>query len=113
MNKAKHKKIQTLMRSVSMMHKGKGMRMHKGKGRHKRGGSFQSFISGVGDFLKRTKILSTLGGIGAKLIPGQFGEIAGALGTAAGSLGYGRRRHGGSRHHRGGALRLAGGALYN
>lgn len=95
-----------------------GMRMHKGKGKHrKHGGSFQSFISGANDFLKRTGLLSKLGAFGASILPGEFGKIAGTLGTAAGSLGYGRRRgrpcSGRRMVKRGGALRLAGGAIYH
>ena len=88
------------------MRKG-GMRKHR-----KRGGSFQSFISGANDFLKRTGLLSKLGAFGSSILPGEFGKIAGTLGTAAGSLGYGRRRRRRGRPC-GGSLRLAGGALYH
>lgn len=85
-----------------------GRKTHK---KHKRGGSFQSFLSSANDFLKRTGLLSKLGQFGASILPGEFGKIAGTLGTAAGSLGYGRRRHK-APVRRGGALRLAGGAMY-
>jgi len=72
------------------------------------GGSFMSFIKGVGKFLKKNKVLSTLGSIGSQLVPGQWGSRLGQAGKMAGTMGYGRR----GRRHCGGSLRLAGGALY-
>lgn len=81
-------------------------------GRRKRGGSwagFKSFLGKANNFLKRTGLVSKLAGVGASVLPGQYGMALGSAGTFAKKLGYGRRR---MVRRRGGALRMAGGALY-
>jgi len=78
------------------------------RGGRKRGGSFESFLSGANKFLKNSGLLSTLGEIGSQIAPGKWGQRIGMAGKVAGTLGYGRRR----RRRCSGSLRLAGGALY-
>lgn len=70
--------------------------------RRKIGGSFRSFINKAGDFLKKTKLLST---VGRQLAPlaGPYEGLASKAVDYAASQGYGRRRI-----RRGGALRPAG-----
>lgn len=83
-----------------------------------RGGSLKSFLSSVNNFLKKHKIVSTVGRALAPAIP-----IAGQIGNAAAAFGYGRRRRTRRKRFLGvgrrrtarrrgtGALRLAGGAV--
>ena len=72
--------------------------MPRRRHRRKMGGSFKSFWSKAKGFLKRTKLLST---IGSKLVPmaGSYAPLAGAALGMVKRAGYGRR---------GGALRPAG-----
>jgi len=81
---------------------GRRVRHHRvGRRRHRRmhGGGFLSFLGKANDFLKNSKLVSTVGSaLGSAGVP-----FASQIGSVAGSLGYGRRRH-----RRGGALRLAG-----
>jgi hypothetical protein len=60
--------------------------------RKMKGRGFMDFISKVGGFLKKHKIISRAGGVLGRILPGQYGNVARTVGTAAGSLGYGRRR---------------------
>ena len=72
------------------------------RGRRMRGRGFMDFISKAGDFLKKSKLISTVGSaLGAAGIP-----FASQIGSVAGSLGFGRRRH-----RRGHGLHLAGGSM--
>lgn len=75
------------------------------------GGALPAWMSEVGDFLKKHKIISRGASALSGILPGAWGTAAGLAGKAASAVGYGRRRrrHGGAL---GGALRLAGGALY-
>ena len=78
-----------------MIHRASGRRRH----RRMRGGGFMDFLGKANNFLKSSKLVSTVGNaLGAAGVP-----FASTIGNAAGSFGYGRRRH-----RRGGALRLAG-----
>ena len=82
-------------------------RKAKGGGRRRRmkGRGIMDVIRKVGGFLKQHKVISRVGGVLGKVLPGKFGNSARVVGTAAGSLGYGRRR----RVHRcGRGLRLSG-----
>ena len=75
--------------------------------RRKVGGSFKSFWGKAKNFLKKTKLLSTVGNAIAPALPGIWGSAARAGVNYAKSQGYGRRRriH---RRRKGGALRAAG-----
>ena len=66
--------------------------------RPKRGEGFMDILKSANNFLKKTKLISTVAGALGGL-PGGFGGIAGTVGNVAGSMGYGRRR----RTRRGGA----------
>ena len=73
------------------------MRRHR---RRMRGRGLADFLGKANNFLRSSKLVSTIGNaLGAAGVP-----FASQIGSVAGSLGYGRRR----RHRRGGALRLAG-----
>lgn len=66
--------------------------------RRMRGRGLMDFLGKANNFLKQSKLVSSVGSaLGAAGVP-----FASQIGSVAGSLGYGRRR-------RGGALRLAGG----
>lgn len=66
-----------------------------------RGRGFMSFLRKANAFLRKYKIISSVGSaLGAVGVP-----YAGTIGSAAAAVGYGRRKR------RGGALKLAGGAL--
>jgi hypothetical protein len=83
-------------------------RSHHGGRRHRKsmhGRGIFDFLKKAHDFLRRHKIISTVGSALSGLHPA-IGHIT----TGARALGYGRRRH---RHkmHRGGALKLAGAGL--
>jgi hypothetical protein len=80
-------------------HRG-GRKRHHRKSMHGKG--IMSFLSRANNFLRKHKILSTVGNALSGIHPG-IGHAA----KAASLLGYGRRRH----SRRGGALRLAGAGL--
>lgn len=73
--------------------------MPRRRRRRKMGGSLRSFFNKAKGFLKKTKLLST---IGSRLVPmaGSYAPLAGAALGMVKRAGYGRRR--------GGALRPAG-----
>ena len=73
--------------------------MPRRRRRRKMGGSLKSFFNKAKGFLKKTKLLST---IGSRLVPmaGSYAPLAGAALGMVKRAGYGRRR--------GGALRPAG-----
>ena len=78
--------------------------------RHRRkvGGSFKSFWGKAKKFLKKTKLLSTVGNALAPMAgPGILGKAARGAVNFAKSQGYGRRRRI-RRRRKGGALRPAG-----
>ena len=61
-------------------------RRSMGRGRKRmRGRGIMDFLGGVNDFLKKSKIISTVAG----MIPSGIGQ---GIGLGAGLLGYGRRR---------------------
>jgi hypothetical protein len=66
-----------------------------------KGKGFMDFLSGVGNFLKDTKLLST----GLSLIPHPAGRIAGGV---AGALGLGRKRKAKRKPQSGGRMVLPG-----
>jgi hypothetical protein len=82
--------------------------LYYGMGRRRRvrraqGGGFMDMLRSAHDWIKKNKIISTVGSALGKVgVP-----YAGAIGTAAGTLGYGRRRMV-RRRRRGGALNLRG-----
>ena len=77
------------------------MRRSKGGSRHrKRGAGFMDFLGKANDFLKSTKLVSSIGNMGMQFVPAQYQGLAQGLLNGASKLGYGRRR--------GGALRVAG-----
>ena len=79
-------------------------RLVRSRRRHMRGRGFMDFMRKVGNFLKKTKVISKVGNLlGAACVP-----YAGTIGKAADTLGYGRRRR---YRRRGGALKLAGQGL--
>ena len=55
--------------------------------RSMRGRGFMDFIKGVSNFLKKTKIISTVGNALGTAFP-----VAGTIGKAASAIGYGRAR---------------------
>ena len=59
------------------------------------------FLGKANDFLKSTKLVSTIGNMGVSFVPPKYQGVAQGLLSGATKLGYGRRR--------GGALRVAGG----
>ena len=63
----------------------------------------KGFLSGVNNFLKKTKIISNVG----RMAGGLGVPYAGAVGSVAGALGYGRRKRGGAKM--GGRKRKVGG----
>ena len=70
--------------------------------RTRRGGSLKSFLSSANSFLKRSKILSSLGTMYSNMgLP--YGAQVGMASTAARAMGYGKRRM-----RRGGSLVPAG-----
>lgn len=70
--------------------------------RKMRGRGIMSFLGKANDFLRNSKLVSTVGNaLGSAGIP-----FASQIGNIAGSLGYGRKS---AMRRRGGALRLAGG----
>ena len=70
--------------------------------RSRRGGSLKSFLSSANSFLKRSKILSSLGTMYSNMgLP--YGAQVGMASTAARAMGYGKRRM-----RRGGSLVSAG-----
>lgn len=72
-----------------------------------RGKGFMSFLKKANRWLRKTKVLSTVGkALGAAGVP-HVGKYAGM----AGKLGYGRRRRVVRRRRRGRGLRLAGSGL--
>ena len=77
--------------------------------RHRRkvGTGFKSFWGKAKKFLKKTKLLSTVGNALAPALSGTLGSIARAGTNYAKSQGYGRRRRI-RRRRKGGALRPAG-----
>ena len=77
--------------------------------RHKRtlGGSWKSFWNGTKNFLKKTKLLSTVGSALSPMLPAQYKTLANGAINYAKSKGYGKRRRR-RRIRRGGALRPAG-----
>ena len=78
-------------------------RRHHRRRRMHGGGPIMNFLGKANDFLRKNKIISTVGNaLGSLGVP-----LAGTIGSAAAGLGYGRRRY----HRRGGALRLAGAGL--
>ena len=50
------------------------------------------FINGIGNFFKKSKIISILAPALNNLIPGVGPEIAGVVGNVAGSLGLGKKK---------------------
>ena len=73
--------------------------------RVRRGGKFGDWLKKAGAWLRKSKLLSTVGSIYAKTgLPGS--QFVGKAAGIAGQLGYGRRRR---RRRCGGALRRAGG----
>jgi hypothetical protein len=99
-----------------------------------KGGSLKSFLNSVNNFLKKTKIVSTVGRALTPLVPGPYQGLAQSGVNLLASKGYGRRkiykkckpgvRYAGlgminqekkkvyrRRRHGMGALRLAGGAV--
>lgn len=64
-------------------------------GRRMRGGSFMGFLRGANNFLRKTKLLSRVGGLASMAFPVLKGPSA-----VAGMLGYGRRRRRGGRRRR-------------
>ena len=66
------------------------------------GGSFKSFWDGTKNFLKKTKLLSTVGNSLNSLVPAQYRPMSSMAIDYAKNQGYGRRRV------RGGALMPAG-----
>lgn len=70
--------------------------------RRMRGGALPSWLTGINDFLKSSKIVSGVGNALSGVLPGKFGAAAGTIGGLAQQMGYGRRRR------RGAGLRLAG-----
>lgn len=76
-----------------------------GRRRRQRGAGFMDFLGKANNFLKSSKLVSTVGNaLGAAGVP-----FASTIGNAAGSFGYGRRRRGGSLRLAGAGLGLAGG----
>ena len=70
--------------------------------RTRRGGSLKSFLSSANSFLKRSRILSSLGTMYSNMgLP--YGAQVGMASTAARAMGYGKRRM-----RRGGSLVPAG-----
>ena len=59
------------------------------------------FLSKANNFLKSTKLVSSIGNMGLQFVPPQYQGVAQGLLSGATKLGYGRRK--------GGALRVAGG----
>jgi hypothetical protein len=77
-------------------------RAHRHRSRGQRGRGLWNFLKKVGAFLKRTKLVSTVGNaLGAAGVP-----YAGAIGKAAGSIGYGRHRIKGMGLRRAGSRRM-------
>jgi len=84
------------------------MPRHRRRHRRKVGGSFKSFWGKAKKFLKKTKLLSTVGNALAPMAgPGILGKAARGAVNFAKSQGYGRRRRI-RRRRKGGALRPAG-----
>ena len=77
--------------------------------RHKRtlGGSWKSIWGKAKNFLKRTKLLSTVGSALSPMLPTQYRTLANGAINYAKSKGYGTKRRR-RRIRRGGALRPAG-----
>ena len=72
---------------------------HRVGRRRQRGRGFMDFLGKANNFLKSSKLVSTVGNaLGAAGVP-----YAGAIGSAAGRFGYGRRR--------GRGLRLSGSGI--
>jgi hypothetical protein len=61
--------------------------MHGGARRGMKGGGFMDFLRGANKFLRKTRLLSTVGGLAASAFP-----VLKAPAALAGMLGYGRRR---------------------
>ncbi len=81
------------------------------KPRHRRliGRGIKNFMSKANDFLKKTKLLSTIGNtLNSTVVPVPFRGIGQKVIDYGVSKGYGRRK---IRYVRGRGLRLAGGAL--
>lgn len=79
--------------------------------RRMQGKGFMDVIKKINNFLKKTKLVSTVGSALGNVIP-----IAGTIGRVAGSAGYGRRKKRAPKKklmssRRGGALSLPGGRL--
>ena len=83
-----------------------------GKRRKRVGGALPAWLSSVGDFFKKNKIISRGASALSGMLPGPWGAAAGAVGKVAGAVGYGRRRMRGHGLRTGGALTMAGGAIY-
>lgn len=65
-------------------------RVHRMRHKRQRGRGFMDFLSGANNFLKSSKLVSTIGSaLGSAGVP-----FASQIGSVAGSLGYGRRRRG-------------------
>ena len=71
------------------------------RGQHGRGGLW-NFLKKVGAFLKKSKLVSTIG----KTLGDAGVPYAGAIGKAAGTMGYGRHRIKGMGLRRAGARRV-------
>ena len=70
--------------------------------RRMRGKGFMDFLGKANNFLKSSKLVSTIGSaLGSAGIP-----FASQIGSVAGSLGYGRRRRGSGLHLAGGRRRM-------
>jgi hypothetical protein len=74
-----------------------------------KGGSFKSFLNSINNFLKKTKIVSTVGKALAPMA-GVYSPLANAGVNLLASKGYGKKKRS-PRKRTGGALRLAGGAV--
>ena len=88
----------------------KTSRVGHGRRRKRVGGAMPAWLSSVGDFLKKNKIISRGASALSGMLPGPWGAAAGLASKAAGAVGYGRRR--GRGLHTGGSMRMVGGAIY-
>ena len=76
-------------------------RAHRVRHKRQRGSGFLSFLGKANNFLKNSKLISSVGSaLGSAGVP-----FASQIGSVANSLGYGKKS---LRHRRGGALSLAG-----
>ena len=84
-------------------------RVSKHRNRRLIGGSLKNFMSKANDFLKKTKLLSTIGNtLNNTVVPIPFRGLASKVIDYGVSKGYGRRK---IRYVRGRGLQLAGGSL--